>query len=176
MHVSPEPLENVSLLPQLFEEGVISRRAGAQALKGPARGHITSPQTQNSPAAAASPSRDLGSLVFLLKLMCPSRIIGTSQTGHANLRKTPASSLYFCGCHSLRKLRDGGCYIVTSVPLPHRASAHVASQGCPVETFDRATGSPGVAFTEPSGSSWGCERQQEGARGEQALSGLALPL
>lgn len=51
MHVSPEPLENVSLLPQLFEEGVISRRAGAQAREG------TCPRPRHQPTNPEQPGR-----------------------------------------------------------------------------------------------------------------------
>lgn len=110
-------------------------------------------------------------MVFLLKLMCPSKIIGTSQTGHTNLGKTSALSSYSCGCRSLRKLRDGGCW-------DHYISPPASQSQCPCSQLGAPHGDIRQGHREPGGglhSRWGWGQQQEGARGEQALSGLALP-
>lgn len=140
-------------------------------LKGPAQGHSTSPETQSRQAAAASPSGGVSSVVFLLKLMCPSKIIGTSQTGHTNLGKTSALSSCSCGCRSLRKPRDGGCW-------DHYISPPASQSQCPCSQLGAPHGDIRQGRREPGGglhSRWGWGQQQEGARGEQALSGLALP-
>lgn len=110
-------------------------------------------------------------MVFLLKLMCPSKIIGTSQTGHTNLGKTSALSSCSCGCRSLRKLRDGGCW-------DHYISPPASQSQCPCSQLGAPHGDIRQGRREPSGglhSRWGWGQQQEGARGKQALSGLALP-